>query len=67
MRSRIIKNWKTTAIASAIFTVSLALLVLKYVTWDQCVGFWVTSGLLTWVRDSIFKVNPENDTTADNQ
>lgn len=56
VKERLIDNWKTTAISALIIVVSILLLVLGFATWDQLIGFWTASGLLAWVKDTIFKV-----------
>lgn len=33
----------------------MLLLRFGYASWDQLIGFWTVSGLLTWVKDTIFK------------
>lgn len=69
MKHRIIDNWKTTSIGVVILAISMVLLYTKQATWDQLLGFWTVSGLLGWVKDTIFKVKPDkpsHDTQGDN-
>ena len=56
MRKRILTNWKSTALGLAVAVASALALYFKYATWDQLIGFWTVSGLLAYVKDSIFKV-----------
>ena len=56
VKERLIDNWKTTTISLLITAVSIYLLAKGYATWDQLIGFWTASGLLAWVKDTIFKV-----------
>ena len=56
MKKRIILNWKSTAIGLAIAVASGLALYFKFATWDQLTGFWTVSGLLAYVKDTIFKV-----------
>ena len=55
IKERLLVNWKTTSISLLIIAVSLFLLINGYATWDQLIGVWTASGLLAWVKDSIFK------------
>jgi len=56
MKTRILTNWKSSIIGLLIAAVTLAAVAFKYATWEEAVGFLTLSGLLTWVKDSIFKV-----------
>ena len=55
IKERLLVNWKTTSISLLITAVSLFLLIKGYATWEQLLGFWTVSGLLAWVKDTIFK------------
>jgi len=55
VKNRLFVNRKTTLISLLITAVSIYLLAKGYATWDQLIGFWTVSGLLAWVKDSIFK------------
>lgn len=57
MKNRIIDNWKATLLGFGILTVSLALVWFGKATFTEVSGFLLTSGLLLWVKDSIFKIN----------
>jgi len=56
MKTRILTNWKSSLIGLLIAAVSIAAVVFKYATWEEAIGFLTLSGLLTWVKDTIFKV-----------
>ena len=55
MKKRILDNLKTTALGCSIAAVSLALVWFGKATFAEVSGFFVASGLLVWVKDSIFK------------
>lgn len=55
IKERVVKNYKTTLLGVIIAAVSVIALKKGYATWDQIVGFLTLSGLLTWVKDTIFK------------
>lgn len=56
MRNRIINNWKTTLVGCSIGLVSIAFVWFGKATFAEVSGFFVSSGLMIWVKDSIFKV-----------
>lgn len=56
MKHRIIDNWKATALGVVMALVSLALVWFGKATFAEVSGFFVASGLLVWVKDSIFKL-----------
>lgn len=55
IKERIVKNYKTTLLGVVIACLSIIALKKGYATWDQIIGFLTLSGLLTWVKDTIFK------------
>ena len=55
MKNRIIDNWKTTLIGCTIGLVSIALVWFGKATFTEVSGFLVASGLMVWVKDSMFK------------
>lgn len=55
IKERIVKNYKTTLLGVVIAGLSIIALKKGYATWDQIIGFLTLSGLLTWVKDTIFK------------
>ena len=59
MKKRIIDNWKTSLIALFIVLIMGVLLYFDKVTWEESLGFLTLSGLLAWVKDTIFKVDPD--------
>lgn len=59
MKKRIINNWKTTVLGIVILAICILAIVYKYATWDEVIGFMTLSGLLAWVKDTIFKINPD--------
>ncbi len=59
MKYRIIKNWQTTLIGVLISGVCVYLIVTKHATFAECSGFFIASGLMAWVKDTIFKVKPD--------
>ena len=56
MKNRIIENWKTTIVGCSIGLVSIAFVWFGKATFAEVSGFFVASGLMIWVKDSIFKV-----------
>lgn len=59
MKDRIISNWKSTFVGLFILIACFLAIIFKYATLDEVIGFMTLSGLLAWVKDTIFKVNPE--------
>lgn len=59
MKNRIFNNPKSTLVGLMIAGICLYLRLKGYATTAEISGFLVASGLLAWVRDSIFKVKPE--------
>lgn len=57
MKDRIINNWKSTLLGCIIALGSIVLVWTGKATLEQVSGFLLTSGLLAWVKDTIFKVN----------
>ena len=56
MKKRIIDNWKSTLMGAIIALTCTALVITKQATFAEVSGFLIASGLLAWVKDSIFKV-----------
>ena len=56
MRSRLLENWKTSLLGLIIFAACGVAVYTKMATFAEVVGFLTTSGLLMWVKDTIFKV-----------
>jgi hypothetical protein len=56
MKKRIIDNWKATLLGVVIALTCGALVITKQATFAEVSGFLTLSGLLAWVKDSIFKV-----------
>lgn len=56
MKHRIIDNWKATTLGVVMALVSLALVWFGKATFAEVSGFFVASGLLVWVKDTIFKL-----------
>ena len=54
MKNRIIDNWKTTLLGCSIAAVSIGLVWFGKATFAEVSGFLVASGLMVWVKDSIF-------------
>jgi len=52
---RVITNWKSTLLAIVVAVLCGLALYMKWATWDQLIGFLTTIGLLSWVRDTVFK------------
>lgn len=61
MKTRVITNWKTTVLAVLILISCGLAIWFKVANWTEVIGFMTLSGLLAWVKDSIFKVNPDAD------
>lgn len=55
MKNRIFGNWKTTILGCSIAVISIALVWFGKATFTEVSGFLLASGLLAWVKDSIFK------------
>ena len=56
MGDRILKNWKSSILGLIIIAACCAAVYTKLATFSEVVGFLTTSGLLMWVKDTIFKV-----------
>lgn len=56
MKNRIIQNWKSTLLGAVILAGTFTLVGMKVITWTEAIGFITLSGLLAWVKDSVFKV-----------
>ena len=56
MKNRILNNWKSTLMGVVIALTCAALVITKQATFAEVSGFLIASGLLAWVKDSIFKV-----------
>lgn len=55
VKERVVGNHRTTIIGLIILALSVFVLIKGYATWDQVVGFMTLSGVLAWVKDTIFK------------
>ena len=55
MKTRVVKNWKTSLLGLALFIVSIAMLYLKILTGGEFIALLPTSVGLLCVPDSIFK------------
>jgi len=60
MKKRVVDNWKSTLIGAVIAICCGLAMYYKYATFDQVVGFLTVSGLLAWVKDSIFHADATN-------
>ena len=56
MKKRLIENWKSSLLGLLIFAACGVAVYTKVATFAEVVGFLTTSGLLMWVKDTIFKV-----------
>ena len=56
MKNRILENWKSSLLGLLIFAACGVAVYTKMATFAEVVGFLTTSGLLMWVKDTIFKV-----------
>lgn len=55
MKTRVVKNWKTSLLGLVLFIVSIAMLYLKILTGGEFIALLPTSVGLLCVPDSIFK------------
>ena len=56
MKDRIINNFKSTLLGLIILAICAALIYTNKATFAEVSGFLVSSGLLIYVKDSIFKL-----------
>ena len=56
MKDRIINNFKSTLLGLIILAICAVLIYTDKATFAEVSGFLVSSGLLMYVKDSIFKV-----------
>ena len=56
MKNRILENWRTSLLGLIILFACGVAVYTKVATFAEVVGFLTTSGLLMWVKDTIFKV-----------
>lgn len=61
MKERIISNWKATIIGLIIAGMCIFLILTKHATFSECSGFFIASGLMMWVKDTIFKIKPDEN------
>jgi hypothetical protein len=59
MKTRIIQNWRSTIIGIFLLILSSTLLFLKVISFTEYTAFLPTIFGLLYVRDSIFKINPD--------
>jgi len=60
MKTRIIKNRKTTLLGIFLLALSTTLLCMKVISLTEYAAFFPTILGLLYVRDSIFKINPNS-------
>lgn len=64
MKARVIDNWKSSAVAVLILALCGLALWLKLATWSEVAGFMALSGVMAWVKDTIFKVKGDEKTES---
>lgn len=56
MKDRILNNFKSTILGLIILAICVVLIYTNKATFAEVSGFLVSSGLLMYVKDSIFKI-----------
>ena len=60
MKTRILRNWRTSLLGIALLITFITLLFTKSITGGEFAALFPTILGLLYVRDSIFKINPKS-------